>query len=314
MSHCSGPACSCDGARWLACGGCATAGYCSLACQRAHWSSHQPACGSATLPPLLQPYTAAFAGETLTVYETVAGQPDNDGSSCPTGAFVWPCAVALLDLLSSLAPLPLPGDGLLIDLSAGVGLVSCALALLCSHSPVLSLDLPSALPLLQRNLVPLGLRSACLAYAWGQPLPPPALAAQPPPTLASACDLLHCAVRDGLCAELAGTLAQLAAACQHGCLVAWQPRSAQRELDLLASAAAALPGLVCDPPQRLPGRRQHRGVGHPEGAIFLPPSLFPEALEEGEEEEEEAEGNGVLYTVLRREGAPRLTRRTGEAV
>ena len=98
--------------------------------------------------------------------------------------------------------------------------------------------------------------------------------------------------------------------------MAWQPRSAQRELDLLATAAAALPGLVCEPPQRLPGRRQHRGVGHPEGSIFLPPSLFPEALE-GEEEEEEggAEGStGVLYTVLRRVDAPRLTRRNGEAV
>ncbi len=255
----------------------------------------------------LEPFSAPFCGALLTVRQRPIAT-SSAGSHCPTGCLIWPASLALLRLLEALPPRALEGASC-IDLSPGTGLTTLALAQLCgAGGRVLALELPQALPLLAANLAAgagAAAAAACCAapYHWGQPegaLPLGALAGAPPLALALACDVLYCAVRDGLAAELAGALAALAAGARHGVLVVWQPRRAAEEGALLAAAAAARPGLVCSAPARLAagaGAGLHAGVGHPAGEIWLPPSLFPEA--------EEEEG-GVLYAVLRQRSAPEL--------
>ena len=260
---------------------------------------------------MLHHISVPFADTTLTVQENRKA-PCPAAGECPTGCLVWPASLSCLSLLASLDPTALhtlAGSASFLDLSAGVGLTSLALAHLCGPSGrVLSLDTPTALPLLSSNLRCSG-RVAVHAYAWGEALPLHALGAGSPPlSLALACDLLYCAVRDGRAAELARTLAALARAARLGALVVWQPRRGEEELALLAEAARLCGAAPCAP-LRLRAQGQHRGVGHPDGAIFLPPSLFPEALEGGEGEGE-SEGAGdqpsVLCALLRPLGAPEL--------
>jgi hypothetical protein len=89
--------------------------------------------------------------------------------------------------------------------------------------------------------------------------------------------------------------------------VVWEVRSAAAEAAALARAVVAGAGaLEVGAPARLSvAGLRGRGVGHPDGDIFLPPSLFPEA-EEVEEEGGEGEGAGrvVLACILRRRRGP----------
>jgi hypothetical protein len=228
---------------------------------------------------------------------------------CPTGAVVWPASLALLELLERCVAPFLPSPCSLCDLSAGVGLATLALA---QHGRVLSLELPCALSLLEANVGSLP-GVAVRAFRWGEDaaLPLGALQGAPPLALTVASDILYCAVRDGLEDALAGTLAHLAAASALGVLLVWQPRRGEEEVGVLKRAVEGSAGALCfEEPLRVKGRGLFHGVGHPEGAVFLPPSLFPEALEEEEEVVEEEKGGGaggVLATILKRVGAPRLS-------
>ena len=269
----------------------------------------------------LELLTVPFLGATLQVSQRPiaqaaaapaggAGGAAAAAPPCPTGCLLWPASRAVLALLEAL-PLPLllagSASASYIDLSPGVGLTSLALARLSGPGGrVLALDLPGALPLLAANLRAEP-RCCAAAHGWGQGLRLGAqLAGAPPVALALAVDVLYCAVRDGLAAELAQELAELALAARLGVLIAWQPRRGSEELALLRAAAGARPGLLqCSAPARVPAAGLHAGIGHPSGAIFLPPSLFPEALA-GEEEGGGQEGEGVLCAVLQRAGAPRL--------
>lgn len=266
----------------------------------------------------LELITVPFLGCTLEVRQrpiapAAQAAPHGEAAAappCPTGCLLWPASRAVLALLEALPPPLLHAPCTFIDLSPGVGLTSLALARLSGPGGrVLALELPSALPLLAANLQAEP-RCSAVAHAWGQGLRLGAqLAGAPPVALALACDVLYCAVRDGLAAQLAQELAELALAARLGVLIAWQPRRGSEELALLRAAAASRPGLQCSAPARLPsaGALLHAGMGHPSGAIFLPPSLFPEALadEEGGAGEAAGEG-GVLCAVLQRAGAPAL--------
>jgi hypothetical protein len=264
-----------------------------------------------TLPFRVVPVspTPVFRGTPLPLLEAAAAPPRASlGGLCITGLHVWPSTLAALRHLETL---PLPLGARYLDISAGAGLL--ALALAAAGGPAASVfatELPSSLPLLAANAAAsaAAARITPCAHAWGAPLPPAATARGGGGLhLAVACDVLHCAVRDGAVEALAATLAEAALAAEAGVLVVWEVRSAAAEAAALARAVAAGAGaLEAGAPARLSvAGLRGRGVGHPDGDIFLPPSLFPEA-EEVEEEEEGGEGEGagrvVLACILRRRG------------
>ena len=222
---------------------------------------------------------------------------DSVHGACVTGSLVWPSTRAALRHLESLAAAgELPPGRAYLDLSAGTGLLALALSAAAgSRGAVTATELPSALTLLRANADALPAdcaRIACAGHAWGTPLPPPPAGA--PEHLAVACDLLHCAVRDGLCEELAATLAEAALRADKGALIVWEERSAAAEAGLLARAAALGGGaLAAGAPFRLRSAGLWgAGVGHPDGSLWLPPSLWPEVEAEEEAEEEEKGGAG----------------------
>ncbi len=228
-----------------------------------------------------------FRGVSLSVFEAVAAPPRSAVAGlCVTGHHVWPSTLAALRHLEAL---DLPSGGSYLDLSAGTGLLSLALAVAAGPTgDVTATELPSSLSLLAANAAAAPAGAAPIhvrAHAWGAPLPLPPAAPARGLYLAVVCDVLHCALRDGTEDALAATLAEAALAAEAGALVVWEVRSGAAERALLARAAARAGGalVVGVPAQLSVAGLLGRGVGHPEGELWLPPSLFPEAEEVGDE-------------------------------
>jgi hypothetical protein len=230
--------------------------------------------------------TPAFRGVPLPLTEATAAPPRASFSGhCVTGLHVWPSTLAALRHLEGLS---LPAGARFLDISAGAGLLSLALAVAAGPAgSVTATELPSALPLLAANAAAAPACAApiaAVAHAWGAPLPLPG------PTslhLAVACDVLHCAVRDGAEDALAATLAAAALAAEAGALVVWEVRNARAEAAALERAVRAGGGaleLAAPPAPLCVAGLRGRGVGHPDGEIFLPPSLLGEDAAGGGDE------------------------------
>ncbi len=140
---------------------------------------------------------------------------------------------------SSLPPMPGP----VVDLSAGAGLVSAALAL--AGASVIACDIDSQLPQLRANLLAAldGTSDTpfrVVPHLWGEGLSPLEAAAkelaapQPssrrPFSLVVASDVVYIALRDGCTRELRSTLLALALRSELGLLLTWQARREEEEL------------------------------------------------------------------------------------
>ena len=228
----------------------------------------------------LTPFRAVFKGVELTLQQktTVFVDP-----VCPTGGHVWPSALSLLRFLETVV---FPPYSIFVDLSAGCGLVSLALTLLGGKT--YSLEIHSALPLLQANCP----HSTCEEFYWGHSIP--SCISSEEVYLTVACDLLYCAVRDGVERELAKTLVALSLHSRRGTLIVWEPRKEADEFRLLTLAEEMGEGLLkLSYTKKLDGGGLGGGGGgSPEGEIFYPPSLFPDA----------EEGLTVLAVTLSRDG------------
>ena len=183
--------------------------------------------------------TPTFRGVPLPLTEATAAPPRASFSGhCVTGLHVWPSTLAALRHLEGLS---LPAGARFLDISAGAGLLSLALAVAAGPAgSVTATELPSALPLLAANAAAAPACAApiaAVAHAWGAPLPPAAAAGGL--HLAVACDVLHCAVRDGAEDALAATLAAAALAAEAGALVVWEVRNARAEAAALERAVRA---------------------------------------------------------------------------
>lgn len=241
--------------------------------------------------------TPTFRGAPLPLLEAASAPPRTSvGGHCVTGLHVWPSTLAALRHLESLN---LPQGARYLDISAGAGLLALGLAAAAGAAGhVTATELPSSLPLLHANAAtattPGAAPITACAHTWGAPLPPAAAAGGL--HLAVACDVLHCAIRDGAVDALAATLAAAALAAEAGALVVWEVRSGDAEAEALGRAAHAGGGALewAAPPAPLNvAGLLGRGVGHPDGEIFLPPSLL------GEEAGEKG-GRVVLAATLRR--------------
>jgi hypothetical protein len=126
--------------------------------------------------------------------------------------------------------------------------------------------------LLQRNCSSRAHKINCFGYLWGSDFCKEEVPDRV--TLAVASDLLYIAVRDGLEAELASTLAALALRSELGVVISFEPRREEGERNVLAAVVELGGGQLSLTEIHLDGSGWGgKGVGDPGSDIFLPPSL-----------------------------------------